>query len=268
MRTRGKGEAKMSLAQHFVELRKRLMIAAIAVAVALVIGWIFRFEVWDVLRQPVKDIADSQGREASINYGDVTSGFDLQVQISLFIAILIASPVWLYQIWAFLSPGLTKKEKIYTISFFGTAIPLFLTGVYAGWMIFPNMVRLLISFAPAEDTALLTARPYLDLAIKLMLAVGVGFVLPVFLVLLNFIGVLSAKAILKGWRVAIICIILFAGITTPATDLVSMFLLAVPMVMLYYAAAGVAYLHDRRAKKKFDKEMAEYGISDTDEAGV
>ncbi|HUH52787.1 MAG TPA: twin-arginine translocase subunit TatC [Microbacteriaceae bacterium] len=253
----------MSLGEHFLELRKRLMISAIAVAVALIAGWFMRMWVWDVLRQPVYDIAENQGRTTSINYGDVMSGFDLQVQIALFIAVLLASPVWLYQIWAFLSPGLTKKEKLYTVGFFGTAIPLFLVGVFAGWKIFPNIVRLLISFAPTEDTALLTARPYLDMAIKLMLAVGVGFVVPVFIVLLNFVGVLSAKSILKSWRIAILSIILFAGITTPAADLISMFLLAVPMVLLYFIAAGIATLHDRRVKKKMDAEFAEYDLEES-----
>lgn len=266
VKKRTRGEEKMSLGDHFVELRKRLMISGIAIIIALVAGWFLRFWVWDVLRQPVYDIAESQGREASINYGDVTSGFDLQVQIALFIAVLIASPVWLFQIWAFLAPGLTKKEKLYAVGFVGSAIPLFLVGVYAGWSVFPNIVRLLISFAPQEDTALLTARPYLDLAIKLMLAVGVGFVVPVFIVLLNFVGVLSAKSILKSWRIAILSIILFAGITTPAADLLSMFLLAVPMTMLYFMAAGVAYLHDRRAAKRMAAEFEEYGLDDVDGA--
>lgn len=258
VRGRGRGDAKMSLAEHFLELRKRLLIAAIAIAVGLVGGWLLHREAWNVLRRPIVAIAESQGRTASINYGDVTSAFDLQVQISLFIAVIIASPVWLYQIWAFLSPGLTKKEKLYTVGFFGSAIPLFLLGIFAGWKIFPNVVKLYMFFAPVEDTAILTARSYLDLAFKLMFAVGAGFVAPVFIVLLNFIGVLSAKAILKGWRVAIISIILFAGITTPAADLVSMFMLAVPMVLLFFAAAGIAWIHDKRAQKKFDAEMAEY----------
>lgn len=252
----------MSLAEHFMELRKRLLIAGVGILLALVAGWFLRPFVWDVLREPVHDIAEQHGRQASINYGDVTSAFDLQVQIAFFIAIILASPIWLSQIWMFFAPALTRREKLYALGFFGSAIPLFLAGVYAGWMVFPNVVRLLMSFAPSEDTALLTARSYLDLAFKLMFAVGVGFVIPVFIVLLNFIGVLQAKTILKGWRVAILGIILFAGITTPAADLISMFLLAIPMIMLYFIAAGVAFLHDRRAEKKRRAEFADYGLDD------
>lgn len=257
---RGRGEGRMSLAEHFIELRKRLLISVIAIVVGLVAGWILREYVWDVLRAPIEDIAESQGRDAALNYGDVTSAFDMQVQIALFLALIIASPIWLYQIWAFFAPGLTKQEKLYTVGFLGTAIPLFLAGVFVGWKIFPNIVRLYFLFAPTEDSALVAVRSYIDLAMKLMVAVGVGFVLPVFIVLLNFIGVLSAKSIIKSWRGAILAIILFAGITTPAADLVSMFMLAVPMVVLYFIAAFIAFLHDRRAEKRQREEFAEYDL--------
>lgn len=250
----------MSLAEHFIELRKRLLISAIAIIVGLVAGWFLLPYVWELLRAPLQDVADSQGRDAALNYSDVTSAFDIQVQIALFLALIIASPVWLYQIWAFFAPGLTKREKLYTVGFFGTAIPLFLTGVFVGWKIFPNIVRLYFLFASSEETAWVAVRSYIDLAIKLMIAVGIGFVLPVFIVLLNFIGVLSASSILKSWRGAILAIILFAGITTPAADLVSMFLLAVPMVVLYFLAALVAYLHDKRAEKRQQEEFAEYDL--------
>ena len=250
----------MSLAEHFIELRKRLLISAIAIILGLVVGWLLRDYVWEVLRRPIEDIAESQGRNAALNYGDVTSAFDMQVQIALFLGLVLASPIWLYQIWAFFAPGLTKKEKLYTVGFLGTAIPLFLAGVFVGWKIFPNIVRLYFMFAPTEDSALVAVRSYIDLAMKLMIAVGVGFVLPVFIVLLNFIGVVSAKSILKAWRGAILAIILFAGITTPAADLVSMFMLAVPMVALYFLAALIAHIHDRRAEKRQREEFAEYDL--------
>ena len=98
---------------------------------------------------------------------------------------------------------------------------------------------------------------YLDFALKLVVAIGVGFVLPVFLVVLNLVGVLSAQSILKGWRVAIILIALFTAIATPAADVVSMFLLAIPMVVLYFIAAGIAWINDRRVAKRNAKLAAE-----------
>ena len=261
-RKKRNSEGRMSLGEHLVELRKRLLISAIAIVIALVAGWFLSDWVWDVLRQPVIDIQEQQGRNAQINYGDITSAFDTKVQIALFIAILLACPVWLYQIWAFIAPGLTRKEKLTAFGFLGTAVPLFLLGAYAGWLVIPNIVRLLTSFAPQEDAAFITARGYLDFAIKLLLAIGVGFVMPVFLVFLNFIGVLRGKSILKSWRVALLCIILFAGIATPAADLMSMFLLAAPIVLLYFGAALVTILHDRRVDKRQAKELAEYGLAE------
>lgn len=250
----------MSLGEHFIELRKRLLISAIAIVLGLVAGWLLLPHVWSVLRKPIEDIAASQGRDASLNYSDVTSAFDMQVQIALFLGVVIASPIWLYQIWAFFAPGLTKREKMYAIGFLGTAIPLFLTGIVVGWNIFPNIVRLYFFFAQSEDSAFVDVRSYIDLAMKLMMAVGIGFIIPVFIVLLNFIGVLSATAIIKSWRGAILAIILFAGITTPAADLVSMFMLAIPMIALYFIAALIAHIHDKRLAKRQAAEFAEYDL--------
>lgn len=250
----------MTLGEHLIELRKRLVIAAIAIVLAAVAGWLLSDLVWDALRVPITQIAVEQGREANINYGDITSAFDLKLQIAFFLAVILACPIWLYQIWAFLAPGLTGKEKRYGVAFILSAVPLFLLGAYAGWLVLPNIVRLMTSFAPAQDSAFITARSYLDFTIKLMLVIGIGFVLPVLIVLLNFVGVLSASAIIKSWRVAVLVICLFTAIATPAADLLSMFLLAIPMILLYFAAAGIAYLHDRRVAKTQASLMAEYDL--------
>lgn len=264
-RWRTKGDQRMSLGDHLRELRKRLFISAIAIVIAAIVafvdwGWVARAVglplklrsltsfVQDGMRVPIDQLAESHN--ATISYTTVSSAFDLTVQIGLTIAILIASPIWLYQIFAFLVPGLTSREKKYTFGFFFTAVPLFLTGGFVGWLLFPHMVELLASFTPGKDAILLDAKYYYDFIIKLVLAVGVGFVLPVFLVLLNFVGVLAAKTILKGWRVAVLIIALFCAIATPAVDVVSMFLLAIPMVALYFAAVLVATLHDRGVARR------------------
>ncbi len=235
----------MSLGEHLLELRRRLFISAIALVVGAVGGWLLTDLFWDALREPVNRIAEA--RNATINYSGITTAFDIRLQLAVTIGLVIASPVWLYQIFAFLVPGLTAKERRYTLGFFFSAVPLFIGGCVAGWFVLPHIIELMASFVPPEDASLFDARYYLDFVLKLVLVTGVAFVLPVFLVILNFIGVLSAQAILKGWRVAILCITLFTAIATPAADVLSMFLLAIPMVFLYFAAAGVAYLHDRRA---------------------
>ncbi|MDJ0335046.1 twin-arginine translocase subunit TatC [Salinibacterium sp. G-O1] len=238
----------MSLGDHLRELRKRLVISAAAILVAAIVGFLLAPFVIDALRVPINQIAED--RNAQIIYTTVTGAFDLRIAIAITIAIVIASPVWLYQIFAFMVPGLTGKEKKYTFGFFFSAVPLFFAGAAAGWYLFPHMVELLTSFSSNEEATFLDAKVYYDFVIKLVLAIGIGFVLPVFLVLLNFVGVLSAQMILKGWRLAILAICIFTAIATPAADVISMFLLAIPMVVLYFAAALIAWVHDRRAARK------------------
>jgi sec-independent protein translocase protein TatC len=251
-RWRNKSDERMSLGDHLRELRKRLVISAIAILLGAIAGFFLAPFVIDGLRVPINQIAEN--RNAEIVYTTVTGAFDLRIAISVTIAIVIASPIWLYQVFAFLVPGLTSKEKRYTFGFFFSAVPLFLLGAAAGWFVFPHMVELLTSFSAEQEATYLDAKIYYDFVIKLVLAVGIAFVLPVFLVLLNFVGVLSAKAIIKGWRVAILCICLFTAIATPAADVVSMFLLAIPMVVLFFIAALIAHFHDR-AKARREAEF-------------
>jgi sec-independent protein translocase protein TatC len=256
---RNKAGGKMTLAEHLIEFRKRLVIAGIGLLIGAVVGWLLSGFVWDALRTPIYEIAHAQSRNAQINYPDITSAFDLKLKISVYVAIIVSSPVWLYQVFAYLAPGLKRNEKRYTYGFLFTAIPLFLAGCAAGWYVLPHVVELMTSFAPAKDAALINAQDYFDFVLKLVVAIGVAFVLPVFVVLLNFAGVISAKSIIKSWRVASLMIILFTAIATPAADVVSMFLLALPMVLLYFAAYGVATLHDRSAAKKalaFENSLA------------
>ncbi|WGD36221.1 twin-arginine translocase subunit TatC [Lysinibacter sp. HNR] len=247
----------MSLREHLLELRKRLFRAALGVVAGTIIGWVLSGFVLNALRGPVQQIALTQGRQAELNYTDITGAFDLKLQIAFTVGIVLSSPVWLYQIWRFFAPALSGQEKKYTTIFLSAAIPLFLAGCYAGWFVFPNIVNLMTGFAPAEDTAFINARQYYDFALRLVVVVGIGFMVPVILVLLNFVGVLSARSILKSWRIAILVITLFTAIATPAADVISMFMLAIPMVFLYFLAAGIAYLRDRRFVKKQAKLLDE-----------
>lgn len=240
----------MTLAKHLVELRRRLGVIGISIVLAAVGGWFLADPVWAALSEPVLTIARERNRDADINYTSVTEAFDTKIAIALVLGIVMAAPVWLYQIWAFFVPALMRKERRYALGFLAAAIPLFFAGVTAGWLVLPNIVILLTSFAPEQSSTLLTAKVYLDFALKLVVAVGVGFVLPVFLVLLNLIGVLSAESIIRGWRWAIVMISVFTALATPAADVVSMVLLAIPMVFLYFLAAGIAWIHDRRVAKK------------------
>lgn len=243
----------MSFGAHLIELRKRLFRAALAIIVCAIGSYFLVDLVLDALRVPLDHIAEATNRTAVLNYTTLTEAFDVRFQITVILGVVISSPVWLYQIWAYIVPALKRNEKRYAVGFLAAAIPLFLAGCATGWFIFPHTVELLASFAPEEDTSIFRTKEYVDFVGKLVVAVGVGFVLPVFLVLLNFIGVLSAHSILKGWRVAVLVITIFSALATPASDVVTMFLLAIPMILLYLLAAAVAWWHDRAAARKLAK---------------
>lgn len=235
---------RMPLSDHLSEARTRITRSALAFAVAAVVAYLLSDTVLDVLRAPVLDIAGT--RDAAINYDSVTGAFGLKLRIALYGGIVLSGPVWLYQLLAYLSPALTSREKRYTFGFLAAVLPLFAAGCATGALIFPRMVELLTGVASAEDSTLLDASSYVGFVLKIVLAAGVAFTLPAFLVLLNLTGVLSAKTIADGWRGAVIGIITFSALVTPAADLMSMFLIAVPMVLLYLVALGIAWLHDRK----------------------
>lgn len=240
--------ASMSLGAHLLELRKRLFRIALGILVGAAVGFFLSDPVLTLLRGPILEIASS--RNASLNYDSITGAFDLRIRIALYVGVLISCPIWLYQIFAFIMPALSLKEKRYTLGFFFSAIPLFLAGCAAGFFVFPHIVELLAGFASAEDSALIQASYYFDFVMKLVFAVGIAFVLPVFVVLLNFMGVISGTAILHGWRVAVLLITMFCAIATPAADVFSMFILAIPMTVLYFVAVTIAITRDRWLAKK------------------
>lgn len=250
-------EGRMSLTQHLLELRKRLTIAALSILVASVIGWFLYDWVFAQMQAPIQAVAEKHA--ASINYTVLTEAFDIRLQVAVTLGVVLASPVWLWQIWAFILPALVRREKAYALGFFFSAIPLFLGGAVVGWLIFPHMASLLLGFAASDTSTILTAKYLVDFVLKLVLAVGVGFTFPVFLVLLDFVGATDAKGILKGWRIAVIAITVFTAAVTPSADVFSMFLLAIPMVVLYFAAVLVSWLHDRSVARRaatLDAELA------------
>jgi len=249
-------QGRMRLADHLIEFRNRFLICAVAIIVAMVGGFLLTDAAFEVLRQPIDALNESRGGGVSINFGNVTTAFDLRLQMALTLGVVIASPVWLYQAWMFLMPGLRKGERKYVLGFLGAAIPLFLAGVVLGIIIMPRIIEVMATFAPTEDTIWYDAKTYYSFVLTLCLAVGIAFVVPVLLVMLNFAGVLEGRAILKAWRVAVLICALFGAIATPAADVLSMLLLMVPMVVLYFLAVGISLLNDRRRRKRDAAEAA------------
>ncbi len=241
----------MSLWGHLAELRRRLVVSAIAVVVAMIIGFLIADDVIGWLVIPIEQVAAERNQAlVGFNYDSIAGPFNMLMRIAFTIGLFLAAPVWLWQLWAFVMPGLTKKEIRYTIGFSAAAIPLFFGGVYIAVLVLPRVIRVLASFTGDVASNLYDATTYYDFVFKFMLVIGIAMVLPVFLVALNLAGLLTGKSILKGWRVAVLVCTLFAGLATPAADLFSMFMLAGILIALYMLAAGIALLVDYRRGRK------------------
>jgi sec-independent protein translocase protein TatC len=250
----------MSLGQHLVELRKRITWSFLAIVLVSIPAWWLVDPIWAALSAPVLAVAEQEDRQASLAYTTIGEAFDTRLLIMFLVGIVASSPIWLYQLWAFIVPALHQREKRFALGFIGAAVPLFVGGCLAAWFVFPNIVILLTGFAFGESATLLSARIYLDFAIKFILAIGLGFLFPVVLVALNLARVITGAGILKAWRWAVLGITAFTAIATPAADVLSMVMLAIPMVGLYFAAAGIASVNDKRVAKREAALNAEYGI--------
>lgn len=245
----------MPLLSHLNELRSRAFKSAIGITLASCIGWVFYEKIIARLANPICDL------EAATSAGDKSCGIlyingvlgplDLKFKISVLLGIIIASPVWLYQIWAFISPGLHKKERRNSIFFVMGAVPFFAVGIFAGYLVLPIAIEVLLSFTPSSLTNLVKFDDYLTFVTQLILVFGIAFELPVFLIALNLAGILSGRSILRPWRYAIFGITLFSAIATPTGDPITLFFLAGPLILLYLAAGGISLLIDKsRLKRK------------------
>lgn len=239
----------MSLGSHLKELRKRLAWSAFFVVIGMIAGWFLYEPVYAELKRPVDLVAAKHGVTATLNFPSVMGAFDLHLQVALFLGVIVSSPFWLYNIWAFITPALRKRERRYTVAFLFSATPLFSTGVWLAWQSYPNFVDVLLSMAPPGSTNIINAADYLLFALRLFVVFGVSFVCPVVLVLLNLASLITAKNIFNSWRLAIFVIAVVAAVATPAADPMSMFVLMLPLAALYFSSGLIALLVDRRRSK-------------------
>jgi sec-independent protein translocase protein TatC len=243
-------EGRMSLGDHLRELRRRVFISALAILVGAVIGWIYYDEVYQRLASPFYAYKEASGNElVSLNFSNATAAFSQQVSISIFVGVLLSSPVWLYQLWAFIVPGLTKKEKRVSLAFVAAIVPLFLAGCWMAYVTMPKALTLLYGFTPEGASNIQQTSDYFGFVTRFIMVFGLAFLLPVFLVALNVAHVISARGMLRTWRPAVFIIFVFAAVATPTPDPFTMFLLAAPLTLLYFAAIGVSFLVDRRREK-------------------
>ena len=172
--------------------------------------------------------------------------FILQLKVALVAGIVLSSPIWLYELWAFVMPGLHRNERKWTLIFVSIAGPLFLAGVALGYYVMPKGLAVLLGFTPDGVTSLVDTQDYLNFMIRVLLVFGVSFEIPLFVILLNLAGVVKARHLAR-WRAWIIFgTFVFAAVATPSTDPITMILLAVPMVILFLISEVIARIVDRR----------------------
>ncbi|HET7761919.1 MAG TPA: twin-arginine translocase subunit TatC [Phycicoccus sp.] len=240
-------EGRMTLAEHFREFRRRLFVSAAAVLVAAVVAGIFYDRVFAVLTQPFYAYAAANPKSlVSLNFGEATSALSNLISLSIFVGVIVSSPVWLYQLWAFIVPGLTTREKRISLAFVGSIVPLFLLGCWLGYTILPQSLAILYGLSPEGTSNIQQVSMYFSFVTRFILVFGLGFLFPVVLVALNVIGLMPASRLIKGWRVSVVLIFVFAAVATPTADPFTMFVFAAPLTILYFAAYGVCRVLDRR----------------------
>jgi sec-independent protein translocase protein TatC len=258
---------EMSLIEHLRELRSRLFKASVAIVIGTVAAWGFYPQIFDLLSQPVNVIvekAQSNGRDVRLVLGGVADAFVLQIKVSVVTSMLVTSPIWIYQLWRFITPGLYRKEKLRAYLFASVATPLFVSGAVLAYIFLPIGLQLLFGFTPLGVGNYVPVDRYLSFFLRMVLVFGISFLTPLFIVMLNIFDMLEAKAITSRWRLVVLITFAFSAIATPTGDPVNMTLLAAPVLLLISVATFIAWLNDkRRARKRKDDEIL--GLSD-DEA--
>lgn len=246
-------DGSMTLIEHLRELRSRLFKACVAIVIGGVLGYLVAERVQQFMNKPYCDYYRSLHPDADTTCGfNVTSVLDpflINLKIALYIGLIIAGPIWLYQLWAFIAPGLHRRERRYTYAFAAVATPLFAGGFVIGFLLVSRSVPFLLGISTSYTTTV-NLDGYFDFVTSVMLLFGLGFELPLVVVMLNLSGLVTAKRLLSWWRVAVFLMFLFAALVTPTPDPFNMTVLALCLAVLYFAAVGVAFINDHRRGRR------------------
>lgn len=261
-------DSRMTLTEHLQELRARLLKSLIAVAVCtIVVGvWLYH-PVFKALLHPYCGLpADRRllGHSCALTFTGVTDAFTIRLKVAIIGGVLLSMPIWLYQLWAFITPGLHRNERRWSLSFVFTSLLLFATGVTLAYLILPTALDVLLSFGGPDLKALLTVDQYLGFIAHLLTIFGISFEFPLVLVMLNLAGIVSAQRLRQWRRVSIFLLTVFAGAATPSTDPFTMLAMAVPLWLLYEGAVTFARVHDRRKERRsLSAQYSQYADDET-----
>lgn len=242
----------MPLLEHFRELRRRLFKSALGVLVGGIFGWVFYNKIVETLSKPIcvlhMKAVPNNSACGTLYVNGVLGPLNLKISVAIFVGLILSAPLWVYQLWAFVSPALKKKERRYGLLFFLLATPFFVAGVWFAYWLLPIAIQQIMGLTPSDLTNLIRFDEYLVFVLKLLLVFGIAFELPVFLLALNLMGVVSGKTMLRPWRYIVFGITLFSAIFVPTGDPFTMLFLAIPMWAFYFAACMIGILHDNKWK--------------------
>jgi sec-independent protein translocase protein TatC len=266
---RANPEGRMPLFDHLRELRNRVVKISLAVIAGGVVGWVFYNRIWSFMQRPYCQAVgycklNTFGH--SLIYSGVMDGFYLHIKIAVLAGVILTSPVWLYQVWAFVAPGLYAREKRWTFAFIGTAVPLFALGCFFAYLAMSRGLKFFLSMSGGGLTALFTADSYLGYWIAMIVGFGLCFEVPLFLVMLNLVRIVTHERFRKWRRLIIFLIFVFAGIASPSPDPITMLVLGGVVVVLVEVAEVLIYLNDKRWARTHPDLYA--GLSDNELAPV
>jgi sec-independent protein translocase protein TatC len=252
----------MTLREHIVELRNRLLISVLAIVVGTIAAWFIYDDAFRLLTTPFQESVRQLGPKAGdttpiLTLNGVGDALTFQIKVSALIGLVVSGPVWLYQLWAFIAPGLHRSEKKWAMLFAGLAAPLFAGGMAVAYWTLPKGIAILISFTPHSVQNLIEIPHYLDFVIRTMLVFGIAFLIPLVVVLLNMLGLVPASVLGKFRPYIILVIFVFAAVATPSGDPFTMCLLAIPMCLLFFIAEVICRINDKRRGRKADELLAD-----------
>ena len=245
-------DGRMALSDHLRELRARILKITVVLVVGTIVALFFFDQIFQLILQPYEDAQAALGADVNTTATISGAGGPLMLHLKLcgVAAVVLTSPLWLYQIWAFILPGLHDNERKWSRVFAAVAGPLFLIGALVGYLTLPKGLEVLISFTPADLTNLIEFGDYLTFLTRTLLVFGIAFEIPVFVILLNLAGIVSGKALGAHRPWIIIGVFVFAAVATPSTDPFSMLFLAIPMVALFVVSELICRVLDRRRKER------------------
>ncbi len=269
-RRRRNPDGRMAVMDHLRELRRRLILVVVIIAAGAIVGWVLYEPIIAFLKHPYCSVPakyryhSGDSNSCELIYIGVLDGFTVRLKVAFISGAVLTGPFWLYQIWAFITPGLRRNERKYTVVFIIASSLLFVSGMALAYVVLAKGLNILLQTAGGGVQAFLTVDAYLSFVTLMLVIFGAAFELPLLIVMANLAGVLPAKLLVKSQRLGVFLIFLFAAVATPSTDPFTMCAMAFPMVLLFEAAVLFSVVHDRRKKRRIAAEATDLEQLDDD----